>query len=146
MRISTKGRYATRLMLDLALHYNCGFIPLKAISQRQNISDKYLEQIITQLSRAGYVRSARVAQGGYQLIRRPEEYTIGEILRTTEGSLAPVACMDSDGGICCPMRESCVTQEVWAQIEQAINRVVDHITLADLVKRHNEKNGGNYII
>ena len=69
MRISTKGRYATRLMLDLAVHYECGYIPLKAVSQRQNISDKYLEQIITQLSRAGLVRSARGAQGGYQLTK-----------------------------------------------------------------------------
>ncbi|MGI6263716.1 MAG: RrF2 family transcriptional regulator, partial [Succiniclasticum sp.] len=94
MRISTKGRYATRLMLDLALHYDCGFTPLKQISQRQNISDKYLEQIITQLSRAGYVVSARGAQGGYHLAKPPEEYTVGDILRTTEGSLAPVACLD----------------------------------------------------
>lgn len=84
MRISTKGRYATRLMLDLAVHYECGYIPLKAVSQRQNISDKYLEQIITQLSRAGLVRSARGAQGGYQLTKPPEEYTVGDILRTTE--------------------------------------------------------------
>ena len=72
MRISTKGRYATRLMLDLAVHYECGFIPLKAVSQRQNISDKYLEQIITQLSRAGFVRSARGAQGGYRLTKAPD--------------------------------------------------------------------------
>ena len=139
MRISTKGRYATRLMLDLALHYDGGFIPLKAISRRQHISDKYLEQIITQLSRAGYVHSARGAQGGYRLSRDPEAYTIGEILRTTEGSLAPVACLDREGGADCPMFETCVTQEVWAQIEQAVNGVVDHITLADLARRHHEK-------
>lgn len=90
MRISTKGRYATRLMLDLAVHYECGYIPLKAVSQRQNISDKYLEQIITQLSRAGLVRSARGAQGGYQLTKPPEEYTVGDILRTTEQSGAGI--------------------------------------------------------
>ena len=145
MRISTKGRYATRLMLDLALHYECGYIPLKAVSQRQNISDKYLEQIITQLSRAGFVRSARGAQGGYQLMRPPEAYTIGEILRTTEGSLAPVSCLDTSGYEC-EMAQSCVTMEVWKKIEDAVNGVVDHITLADLVKRYHEKIGGDYVI
>ena len=144
MRISTKGRYATRLMLDLALHYDCGFTPLKAISQRQNISDKYLEQIITQLSRAGYVTSARGAQGGYHLSRPPEEYTVGDILRTTEGSLAPVACLDRNSP--CSMAKACVTVEVWARIEEAINNVVDNITLADLMKKYNEKGGGNYVI
>ena len=145
MRISTKGRYATRLMLDLALHYDCGYIPLKAVSQRQNISDKYLEQIITQLSRAGFVRSARGAQGGYRLTRTPEEYTVGDILRTTEGSLSPVACLE-DGSGHCEMARSCVTMEVWQQIEDAVNNVVDRITLADLVKRYHEKAGGDYVI
>lgn len=146
MRISTKGRYATRLMLDLALHYECGYIPLKAVSQRQNISDKYLEQIITQLSRAGYVRSARGAQGGYQLTRPPAEYTIGDILRTTEGSLAPVACLDHLEGLSCEMAKNCVTLEIWEKIEKAVNDVVDNITLADLVKRYHEKAGGDYVI
>lgn len=144
MRISTKGRYATRLMLDLALHYDCGFTPLKQISQRQNISDKYLEQIITQLSRAGYVTSARGAQGGYHLAKRPEEYTVGDILRTTEGSLAPVACLD--GNADCTMAKACVTAEIWAKIEEAVNHVVDNITLADLVRKYNEKSGGSYVI
>ena len=144
MRISTKGRYATRLMLDLAVHYECGFIPLKAISQRQNISDKYLEQIITQLSRAGFVRSARGAQGGYQLTKSPEEYTVGDILRTTEGSLAPVSCLETGGT--CEMEQTCVTMEVWQKIEDAVNGVVDHVTLADLVKRYHEKIGGDYVI
>lgn len=146
MRISTKGRYAARLMLDLALHYDCGYIPLKAVSQRQNISDKYLEQIITQLSRAGYVRSARGAQGGYQLTRPPEEYTIGDILRTTEGSLAPVACLDRPEGMTCEMAKNCVTLEIWEKIEKAVNNVVDNITLADMVKRYHEKTGGDYVI
>ena len=145
MRISTKGRYATRLLLDLALHYECGFIPLKAISQRQNISDKYLEQIITQLSRAGFVRSARGAQGGYQLTRPPEKYTVGDILRTTEGSLSPVSCLEANGSPC-EMARTCVTMEVWQQIEDAVNNVVDNITLADLVKRYHEKVGGDYVI
>ncbi|WP_299448502.1 Rrf2 family transcriptional regulator, partial [uncultured Phascolarctobacterium sp.] len=87
MKISTKGRYALRLMLDMAMNDNGGFIPLKAIAQRQEISDKYLEQIIHQLSKGGFVVSARGAQGGYRLLRKPEEYTVGEILRLVEGSL-----------------------------------------------------------
>ena len=88
MKISTKGRYALRLMLDLAYNHTGSFIPIKNISQRQDISDKYLEQIITQLSRAGLVKSARGAQGGYMLAKEPQEYTVGEILRLLEGNLA----------------------------------------------------------
>ena len=94
MKISTKGRYALRLMLDLAYNHTGSFIPIKNISQRQDISDKYLEQINTQLSRAGLVKSARGAQGGYMLAKEPQEYTVGEILRLLEGNLAPVACVD----------------------------------------------------
>lgn len=89
MKISTKGRYALRLMLDLAINHTGSYIPLKTVAQRQKISDKYLEQIIHQLSKAGFVQSARGAQGGYRLTRTPDEYTVGEILRTVEGSLAP---------------------------------------------------------
>ena len=143
-KISTKGRYALRLMLDLALHDKGEFIPLKAVSKRQLISDKYLEQIITQLSRAGYVNSARGAQGGYKLAKAPEAYTVGDILRTTEGSLAPVACLDGEEN--CVFMKDCVTLEVWTKIEEAVNNVVDNITLADLVKRYQQKHGGDYVI
>ena len=103
MKISTKGRYALRLMLDLAYNHTGSFIPIKNISQRQDISDKYLEQIITQLSRAGLVKSARGAQGGYMLAKEPQEYTVGEILRLLEGNLAPVACVDDTN----PCRRMC---------------------------------------
>jgi Rrf2 family protein len=144
MKISTKGRYALRLMLDLGLHYNGEYIPLKAVALRQGISDKYLEQIITHLSRAGYVKSARGAQGGYMLAKEPKEYTVGDILRITEGSLAPVACLDGDEP--CQFAKECVTQEIWARVEKAVNDVVDGITLADLVDRYQQKNGGNYSI
>ena len=95
MKISTKGRYALRLMLDLAINHTGSYIPLKTVAQRQNISDKYLEQIIHQLSKAGFVQSARGAQGGYRLAHTPDEYTVGEILRTVEGSLAPVSCLQN---------------------------------------------------
>lgn len=145
MKISTKGRYALRLMLDLAVNYTGEYITIKSIAKRQEISEKYLEQIITQLSRAGFVKSARGAQGGYMLARKPADYTVGEILRTMEGNLAPVACLEENHEICSRANE-CVTLEVWMKLEQAINNVVDNITLADLVTRHDEKSALNYEI
>lgn len=138
MKISTKGRYALRLMLDLAYNHTGSFIPIKNISQRQDISDKYLEQIITQLSRAGLVKSARGAQGGYMLAKEPQEYTVGEILRLLEGNLAPVACVD-DTKEACNRADECVTKEVWREIKDAVNKVVDNITLADLVEQQRQK-------
>ena len=108
MKISTKGRYALRLMLDLALNSNGGAIPLRDVARRQEISDQYLEQIVIPLSRAGLVRSIRGAAGGYLLTREPEQYTVGEILRVLEGSLAPVSCADGTG--CCDRVDRCVTR------------------------------------
>lgn len=100
MKISTKGRYALRLMLDLAMNGKENFVPIRSVSERQEISEKYLEQIITALSRAKLVKSARGAQGGYKLVKAPEEYTTGEILRAVEGSLAPVACLEPGHTVC----------------------------------------------
>ena len=137
MKISTKGRYALRLMLDLAIHQTGEPISLKAVAARQDISDKYLEQIVTQLSRAGMVRSIRGAGGGYMLSRPPEEYTVGDVLRLMEGELAPVPCAADD--CACARSECCVTMEVWQQIYQAVNQVVDNLTLADLLARYREK-------
>ena len=139
MKISTKGRYALRLMLDLASQGGEGWTSLRDISRRQHISVKYLEQIVTQLSRADLVRSVRGAGGGYLLTRTPEEYTVGEILRVLEGSLAPVTC--AENAACCDRSSECVTQELYAQISAAVSAVVDHITLADLVKRTHERQG-----
>lgn len=139
MKISTKGRYALRLMLDVALHSHGTAVPLRDVAQRQDISDKYLEQIVTQLSRAGLVRSVRGAGGGYLLTREPEEYTVGEILRVLEGNLAPVSCADADDVCRCGRADRCVTVEVWREIQNAVSGVVDHLTLADLVRRHQEK-------
>ena len=139
MKISTKGRYALRLMLDLALAEPGEPIPLRNVAERQDISDKYLEQIVTPLSRAGLVRSIRGAGGGYMLTRAPSQYTVGEILRPLEGSLAPVSCVD--GSECCRRADICVTQEVWREIQQAVSGVVDHITLADLMERQRRKTG-----
>ena len=139
MKISTKGRYALRLMLDLALADSSEPIPLRDVAKRQDLSDKYLEQIVTQLSRADLVRSVRGAGGGYLLTRTPEEYTVGEILRVLEGSLAPVTC--AENAACCDRSSECVTQELYAQISAAVSAVVDHTTLADLVKRTHERQG-----
>ena len=132
MKVSTKGRYALRLMLDLAVNNTGEPISLKDIARRQGISDKYLEQIISVLNKAKYVKSIRGAQGGYILTKKPEEYTIGMILRLTEGSLSPVDCLD-EGAENCPRQESCVTFILWKQLDNAIRDVVDKVTLQDLV-------------
>ena len=145
MKISTKGRYAIRLMLDLALNNTGEPISLKDVAKRQDISDKYLEQIISVLNRAGYVKSVRGAQGGYYLRKRPEDYTVGMILRLTEGSLAPVSCIDEEDEINCDKKDSCVTVILWKKINDAISEVVDHTTLQDLVDWQREKDG-DYVI
>lgn len=132
MKISTKGRYALRLMLDLAMYSEGGPVCLKDVARRQQISDKYLEQIIATLNKAGYVRSIRGAQGGYLLKKDPAEYTVGMILRLTEGDLAPVGCVGAEKEEC-ERREGCVTIRIWQQINDAVNRVVDNITLADML-------------
>lgn len=132
MKISTKGRYALRLMLDLAV-YNTGEpVSLKDVAKRQQISEKYLEQIISVLNKSGFVRSIRGAQGGYMLTRKPSEYTVGSILRLTEGDLAPVSCVGAES-MECDRKDSCVTVRIWEQLNEAVNNVVDHITLADMV-------------
>ncbi len=139
MKISTRGRYAIRLMLDLAMNDTDHYVTIKSISERQEISGKYLEQIISTLSRAGYVKSVRGSQGGYKLAKPASEYTVGAILRLIEGSLVPVACMDDDPNRC-PRCESCVTLDVWKQIDAAVSSVVDHMTLEDLVKKQLAQN------
>lgn len=144
MKISTRGRYALRMMLDLAVNNNGEPIRLKDISKRQGISDKYLEQIISILNKAGFVRSIRGPQGGYMLNREPKECTVGMILRLTEGSLAPVACLDYEPNDC-ERRNECVTLILWEKLNDAIKSVVDNITLQDLVQWQMEKSD-NYII
>lgn len=138
MKISTKGRYALRLMLDLAMNDEGNVIRIKDIAARQNISDKYLEQIISILNKAGYVRSTRGPQGGYTLKKKPEEYTVGMILKLTEGSLAPVPCVEEDA-LACDRGEMCATVEVWKRLNAAVNEVVDNMTLADLVEIQKSK-------
>ena len=144
MKISTKGRYALRLMLDLALHDSDAPVRIKDIAARQDISDKYLEQIISSLNKAGYVKSIRGPQGGYKLDRDPESYTVGMILRLTEGSLAPVACLDDEVNTC-DRQETCATLKLWQMLDEATKGVVDRVTLADLVEWQTEMID-NYVI
>lgn len=132
MRISTKGRYALRIMADLAMHNNGEYIRLKDIAKRQAITLKYLEQIMPMLTRAGFVKSLRGNNGGYMLAREPEEYTAGEILRVAEGSLSPLVCIE-DTPNRCPRKETCVTLPFWEGMWNLINEYVDSVTLADLI-------------
>ena len=132
MKISTKGRYALRLMLDIALNDAKTPVRIKDIAERQQISDKYLEQIVSSLNKAGFVKSLRGPQGGYRLTKKPEEYTVGMILRLIEGSLAPVACLDDDINNC-TRADRCPTLLLWEKLYDAISEVVDNITLADLI-------------
>lgn len=139
MKISTKGRYALRLMLDLALNDSEKPVRIREIARRQEVSDKYLEQIISVLNKAGFVRSIRGPQGGYLLTRKPEEYTVGMILRLTEGSMSPVDCVGDDA--LCDRSEECATIVVWQRLNRAINDVIDNITLSDLVDWQLVRNG-----
>lgn len=138
MKISTKGRYAVRVMLDLAMNNTGECIKVKEIAGRQGISEKYLEQIIAVLNKAGYVKSVRGAQGGYRLAKNPEDYTVGMILRLTEGSMAPVSCLE-EGADICERCDTCETLQVWKDIYDAVNRVIDGVTLADLLERRQKR-------
>ena len=146
MRISTKGRYAVRLMIDIAQYSGGGNVSLKDVSRRQGISLKYLEQIVNTLSKAGFLRSQRGSQGGYRMVRKPEEYTIGDILRITEGELAPVACLEDEENNC-PRVSVCPTISFWKGLYDTINEYLDSTTVADLVKEYGrfEEDMGYYI-
>ena len=146
MKISTKGRYALRLMLDIALHEKEGRpVRIKDIASRQDLSCKYLEQIISALHKAGYDRSIRGPQGGYLLTRTPSQYTAGMILRLTEGSLAPVSCLEGEENTCSRLNE-CATVILWQKLNDAISGVVDTVTLQDLMEWHCDRCGNHYVI
>ena len=134
MLISTKGRYALRVMVDLAEHPNEGFIPLKVIAGRQEISEKYLENIIRLLVRAKLLNGLRGKGGGYQLTMAPDKYTVGSILRLTEESLAPVVCLEEDAATC-SRRADCRTLSLWQGLDKVINDYLNNITVADLMRR-----------
>ena len=132
MKVSTKGRYALRIMLDLAMHNSGELVPLKDIARRQGITLKYMEQIISPLSKAGFVQSLRGSSGGYRLARNPSDYTVGSILRVLEGPLAPTACLETDVNEC-PRVDSCPTISFWNGLNKVINEYVDSVTLEALV-------------
>ena len=133
MMISTKGRYALRLMIVLAMHEQDGFVSLKDISERQGISVKYLEQIMALLNKENLLSSQRGPQGGYRLAKKPEEYSVGEILRAVEGSLAPIACLEGEENPC-PRQKECMTIGFWEGLNRVIDEYIDSVTLQDLLK------------
>lgn len=133
MMISTRGRYCLRVMLDLAEHQKDGYIPMKDVADRQGISLKYLEKILPVLVKNGIVDGIQGKGGGYRLSRAPEEYTLGEILRLTEGSLSPVSCLER-GAEPCARAAECRTLPVWTELDRIINEYLDSVTLASLLQ------------
>ena len=145
MKVSTKGGYAVRVMLDLAMHNTGEYIPLKEISARQNITVKYLEQIIGMLNRAGMLNSLRGNNGGYRLAKAPEEYTIGDVLRITEGNVSLAPCIE-EGSEDCERRSDCAALSFWSGLDKVINDYIDSYTLADLMKKAEENDWDYYVI
>lgn len=137
MKLSTRGRYATRALLDLALHHGEEPVLLKDIARRQQISLSYLEHLVAPLIAGGIVRSTRGAKGGVSLARSPEEIRLDEVIQLLEGSIAPVECITNPG--ICSRSESCVTRDVWSELKRAINGVLQSVTLQDLVERQKRK-------
>lgn len=142
MMISTKGRYALRVLIDMAEHQTNGYIPLKEIAQRQDISEKYLESIVKTLVKGNVVEGMRGKGGGYRLRKSPDQFTTGYILRLMEGSLAPVACLGTDS-VPCDRASECRTLALWSGLNDVINRYLDQYTLADLLR---EDGGYDYVI
>lgn len=132
MKISTRGRYAIRMMLDIAIHSEGEYISLRDVAQRQMVSMKYMEQIVSMLTKGGFLHSVRGPQGGYRLARAPEDYTLGEILRATEGTLAPVACLTVKPNPCL-QADTCITLPFWEGLDKVVNDYVDGYTLAQLL-------------
>ena len=143
MLISTKGRYALRVLIDMAEHNGNGYIKLKDVAQRQEISEKYLESIVKELVRHNVVVGLRGKGGGYKLSMPPDEINVGDVLRLMEGSLAPVACLE-DGGSPCPREAECRTLEFWRGLDDVIRRYTDSYTVADLTRT--DDGGYDYII
>ena len=137
MKLSTRGRYATRALLELALHNSGGSVTLKEIAQRQNISLRYLEHLITPLIAAGLVRTTRGPRGGISLAKPPGEIKLSEVIQLLEGSIAPVECVDNPS--VCQRSEGCATRDVWSQVKKAVTNVLDSVTLLDLVECHKKK-------
>ncbi|TET43441.1 Rrf2 family transcriptional regulator [Candidatus Aerophobetes bacterium] len=144
MRLSTKGRYGARAMLDLALNSSEGPVLLREIAKRQEVSEKYLEHSITTLRKAGLVRSIRGARGGYVLAKSPSQIRLSEIMEVLEGSMAPVECVDDPQ--VCQRAQLCVTRDIWAKMKEAIDNILESITLQDMVERQNRKKNSKAIV
>lgn len=145
MKVSTKGRYGLRAIVDLALNDKEGQVSLSSVAERQELSENYLEQLFSSLKKAGIVKSVRGAQGGYLLARPADKITVGDVLRSLEGTLCPVDCIDLDMPTSCDKSDVCVTAPVWAKLRDKINEVVDSITIADLVLDFESKTKKDYI-
>lgn len=145
MKISTKGRYALRMLLDLAEHQNEGYIALKDIAERQNISKKYLEQIVSVLNVSDILKTSRGYQGGYALAKKPDKYTVGMILRLTEGSLAPVACVEQDP-VVCERSADCITLPLWQGLYKVVSEYLDSVTLQDMLDWKKTRDVNDYVI
>lgn len=145
MKISTKGRYALRMMLDLAMNQGEDFVSLKDIAERQNVSKKYLEQIVPLMNKSGMLKTNRGNHGGYRLVKTPDKYTVGEILRVTEGSLAPVACLEYEP-VDCERAGECLTLPVWRGLYKAVTDYLDGITLQDIIDKSAQSYGNDYCI
>lgn len=143
MMISTKGRYALRVMVDLAEHWSGNFIPLKEVAARQEISEKYLESIVKVLVRNSFLEGIRGKGGGYRLTRSPDQITVGSVLRLMEGSLSPVSCLEDDAAEC-PRASLCKTLAMWQNLDKMVNDYFDGITIADLAG--SEEPGNYYVI
>ncbi len=145
MKISTKGRYALRMLVDLAEHKEAGFIPLKEIAVRQNISKQYLEQIVSLLNTSDILKTNRGKQGGYSLGKPPSQITVGQILRITEGSLAPIACLE-DKVNQCERAATCKTLSVWDGLYKVVTDYLDNVTIETILEQNDHKGPDNYII
>lgn len=145
MKVSTKGRYGLRAIVDLAAHESEGQVSLKSVAERQGLSENYLEQLFSSLKKSGLVKSVRGAQGGYLLAKATYKITVGDVLRSLEGTLCPVDCIDPDVPTSCERSDKCVTADVWVKLRDKINEVVDSITLADLVSDLENKTNNDYI-
>ena len=137
MKISTKARYSLRVLLDLAQHREDGYVPLKTIAQRQGISKRYLDQIMLLLNRTDYLKTVRGAQGGYKLAKAPDQYTLGDILRLTEGGFAPLACLEG-GSEDCERYDNCMARQAWQGLEKVMADYLNNLTLQDIL----DQNGG----
>ena len=145
MKISTKGRYAIRMLVDLAEHQENGYVALKDIAERQEISKKYLEQIVSILNRPGFLQTNRGQNGGYRLAKPADKYTVGDVLRITEGGIAPIACLEDEVNLC-ERAKNCATLPMWTELYRIISDYLDNVTIQDILDKQRENYEYDYMI